>query len=48
MTVPPHARALGMPARITENMIEAGAFAENSAGYVEKAHLYAAQLRRLD
>lgn len=48
MTVPPHARALGMPARITENVIETGAFAENVATYVRKAHQYAAELRRLD
>jgi carbonic anhydrase/acetyltransferase-like protein (isoleucine patch superfamily) len=48
MTVPPNARALGVPARITADVIENGAFSENVDTYVRKAHQYAAQLRRMD
>lgn len=47
-TVPPRARALGVPARITEGVIEPDAFAEHAAAYVRKAHWYSAELRRLD
>ena len=46
--VPPHARALGVPARITEGVVDAGAFADHAATYVHKAHWYSAELRRLD
>lgn len=45
--VPAHARALGVPARITEDVVPEGAFAEHAAGYVAKAHWYQADLRRL-
>ncbi|MEI6360999.1 MAG: gamma carbonic anhydrase family protein [Actinomycetes bacterium] len=46
--VPPGARALGVPATITPDMIEDGAFADAVAGYVRNAHQYAAELKRLD
>ena len=46
--VPPNARALGIPARITEGVVPDGAFAEHAATYVRKAHWFGAELRRLD
>lgn len=46
--VPPYARALGVPARITADVIPQGAFVDQAAGYVRRAHWYAGQLRRLD
>lgn len=45
--VPAHARALGIPAIITEDAVAAGAFAGSVATYVANVHLYSAQLRRL-
>ena len=48
LVVPPHARALGVPARITEDVIPDGAFEDNVAVYVHNAHWYNADLRRLD
>lgn len=47
LTVPPFARALGVPARITENAISEGDFAANVAVYVHNAHWYNADLRRI-
>lgn len=46
--VPPRARALGIPARITEDVIEEGAFAHAVEVYVHNTHWYNADLRRLD
>lgn len=46
--VPPHARALGIPARVTEDVIDDDAFAEAVAIYVRNAHWYNAELRRFD
>lgn len=46
--VPPRARALGIPARIVEDVVDEGAFAEAVAIYVRNAHWYNADLRRLD
>lgn len=46
--VPPRARALGVPARVTEDVIDDEAFAEAVAIYVRNAHWYNAELRRLD
>jgi len=46
--VPPRARALGIPATITEDVIEDGAFADAVAIYVHNTHWYNADLRRLD
>ncbi len=46
--VPPHARALGVPARITEDVVTEGEFARMVDVYVHNAHWYNAELRRLD
>jgi carbonic anhydrase/acetyltransferase-like protein (isoleucine patch superfamily) len=46
--VPPHARALGVPATITPDVIADGDFADAVAKYVHNAHWYNAELRRLD
>jgi serine acetyltransferase len=46
--VPPHARALGVPARITENAVPDGAIRQGMEVYVAAAHLYRAELRRID
>lgn len=46
--VPPHARALGVPAVITPDVVADGSFAEAVAIYVRNAHWYNADLRRLD
>ena len=46
--VPPHARALGVPARITENVVDAGEFAPNVDVYCHNARWYASDMRRLD
>ena len=46
--VPPHARALGVPAVITPDVIEDGAFDAAVALYVRNVQWYAADLRRLD
>ena len=46
--VPPHARALGVPAVITPGIVEDGAFEHAVAKYVQNVHWYAADLRRLD
>lgn len=47
MRVPPRARALGVPARITESVVEDGAFESNVATYVHNAHWYRSDLRRI-
>lgn len=46
--VPAHARALGVPARVSENAIAAGEFADSVATYVHNASWYHRDLRRLD
>jgi carbonic anhydrase/acetyltransferase-like protein (isoleucine patch superfamily) len=46
--VPPHARALGVPAVITADAVEEGDFAAAVLTYVRNVHWYAADLRRLD
>lgn len=46
--VPPGARALGVPATITPDIVEENAFADAVAGYVANAHRYNAELKRLD
>lgn len=45
--IPPCARALGVPARITEGAVKPGDFASSVATYVRNAHWYNADLRRL-
>ena len=45
--VPALAVAKGVPARIHPGQVAAGAFAGSAARYVERGHLYAAQLRRI-
>ena len=46
--VPAHARALGVPAVITPDVVPEGAQAEAVATYVRNVHWYTAELRRLD
>ena len=46
--VPPAARALGVPAAITTDAVEPGAFADAVAVYVRNVHWYSAELKRLD
>ena len=46
--VPPHARALGIPARITEDVVDADEFAANVDVYCNNARWYASDMRRLD
>lgn len=46
--VPAFARALGVPAVITENSVAPEAFAHNVQTYVAKAQSYPQELRRLD
>ena len=46
--VPPGARALGVPARITENAVLPGHADDAVEIYVRNAHWYNADLRRLD
>lgn len=45
--VPPRARALGVPAKIQEEVVAAGAFDHAVGTYVRNVHWYAAELRRL-
>lgn len=47
MIVPPGAQALGVPARLREGVVEAGAFAESVETYVDRGRRYRASLRRL-
>jgi carbonic anhydrase/acetyltransferase-like protein (isoleucine patch superfamily) len=46
--VPAFARALGVPAVITEHSVAPGAFVHNVQTYVAKAQSYPQELRRLD
>ena len=46
--VPANARALGVPARITESIVHAGSFSPNVDAYVRNSHWYRADLRRID
>jgi carbonic anhydrase/acetyltransferase-like protein (isoleucine patch superfamily) len=46
--VPPHARALGIPAQISLDLVRPGDFSEAVSIYVRNAHWYNADLRRLD
>jgi carbonic anhydrase/acetyltransferase-like protein (isoleucine patch superfamily) len=46
--VPALAIASGVPARIVRDAVLPGAFAAAAAGYVERARLYARELRRVD
>ena len=46
--VPSGARALGVPARITEAVVQRGDFDASVQVYVRNAHWYNAELRRLD
>jgi carbonic anhydrase/acetyltransferase-like protein (isoleucine patch superfamily) len=46
--VPPHARALGVPAVITADVVAVDEFAGAVAAYVHNVHWYSAELRRLD
>ena len=46
--VPAFARALGVPAIITENVVPQGAFEAGKDVYVAASHTYRAELRRLD
>jgi carbonic anhydrase/acetyltransferase-like protein (isoleucine patch superfamily) len=46
--VPSGARALGIPAVITSDVVSEGDFDDPVAIYVHNAHWYAAELRRLD
>lgn len=46
--VPRGSRALGVPARITEAVIDEGAFDSSVATYVHNAHWYNRDLRRID
>ncbi len=46
--VPEFARALGVPAVITENVVAEGSFAGAVAMYVHNVHWYSAELKRLD
>lgn len=46
--VPPYARALGVPAVITEGMVAEDAFDAAVNAYVHNVHWYSAELKRLD
>jgi carbonic anhydrase/acetyltransferase-like protein (isoleucine patch superfamily) len=46
--VPAHARALGVPAKITEGVVPEDAFADAVATYVHNVHWYSSELKRLD
>jgi carbonic anhydrase/acetyltransferase-like protein (isoleucine patch superfamily) len=48
VVVPPLARALGVPAKIAENMVPAGAFAAAAQHYVDRCAQYKRDLRRID
>lgn len=47
LVVPRNARALGVPARITEGVVADGALLENATHYARNAHWYNAELRRI-
>ncbi len=46
--VPARAMALGVPAKVREDAVAAGAFDENVRMYVANGHRYRSELRRLD
>ena len=46
--VPPLSMALGVPAKIREGAVAAGATTRNAVAYVERGQFYRANLRRLD
>ena len=46
--VPPNARALGVPAVVTEDVVADDEFADAVAIYARNSHRYRAELRRLD
>lgn len=46
--VPAHARALGVPAKVTPDVVDAADFRESMQTYVHNASWYAADLRRVD
>lgn len=46
--VPAFARALGVPATVTENVVSPDAFAHNVQTYVSKARTYPNDMRRID
>lgn len=48
MIVPSRARALGVPARVTEDAVQPGDFEASVRVYVRNAHWYNADLRRID
>ncbi len=48
MDVPSFAMALGVPAKLRENAVEAGAFEAGVALYVANAKRYQSELRRID
>lgn len=48
MEVPARAMALGVPAKVRENAVPAGAFTENVETYVANGKRYKTDLRRLD
>ena len=48
VVVPPRARALGVPARITEDAVAPGAFDDAAQHYVDRTRQYKTELRRLD
>ena len=48
VVVPPRARALGVPAKITEDVVPEGAFAAAAEHYVARTRQYKAELRRID
>jgi carbonic anhydrase/acetyltransferase-like protein (isoleucine patch superfamily) len=48
VVVPPLARALGVPAKITEDAVEPGAFEHAARHYVDRCAQYRRDLRRID
>ncbi len=48
MVVPPGAMALGVPAKLRENVVDPEAIVQPTASYVARAERYRSELRRLD
>jgi carbonic anhydrase/acetyltransferase-like protein (isoleucine patch superfamily) len=48
MVVPPGAMALGVPAKLRENVVDPEAIVQPMASYVARAERYRSELRRLD
>ena len=46
--VPKHARAIGVPARVKEDVVTPGEFEQMVSVYVRNVHWYAKDLRRID